>query len=133
MPALAIFNISAPYLLQNSSLEWLFRKTSPDAHNFIHKSIKIFFILISFFSCFLSIFLPAYLLSTSVLYLNKVDQFPNFQKWALFFFVCQNLVYDSGSLGYSTAFDIYCNNFNDKYYIAAKFPDVANLHFNSLG
>ena len=72
-------------------------------NSILQKSIKIFCTPISF-SCSVSIptcIFISYLLQSFIVYLNKVDQFPNFekfQKWALFFlFLCQNLLYDSKS------------------------------------
>ena len=76
-----------------------------------------------------------YQLSTSVLInLNKVDQFPNFakfQKCTLFFcFLCQKLLYDSRSLGYSMTFGVTIISIRNVT-LAIKFSDVASLHFNS--
>ena len=106
-------------------------------HNSIQKSIKIFCtsIHIPFFSCFVySDRMHIYQLSTSVLNLNKVDQFPNFAKFQkralLFLFLCQKLLYDSGSLGYSMAFGVIIISIIN-ITLAIKFPDVASLYFNS--
>ena len=50
----------------------------------------------------------------------------------IFSFLCQNLLYDSGSLGYSMAFGVIIISIIN-ITLAIKFSDVASLHFNSLG
>ena len=50
----------------------------------------------------------------------------------IFSFLCQNLLYDSGSLGYSMAFAVIIISIIN-ITLAIKFPDVmqvASLHFN---
>ena len=48
----------------------------------------------------------------------------------IFSFLCQNLLYDSGSLGYSMAFGVIIISIIN-ITLAIKFSDVASLHSNS--